>query len=168
MSFFATAFGTKVAIAALSLVAVGGGTAVAAANGALPTVPSSATDTVTAPSTDPATDEATDPTTSALDASTSASATKGPDATGPAAFGLCTAYTAGGLNSHSVAYTALVAASGSTGVTAVTDYCASILSTHASNSHKPAPSSATSTDSTVQHGQSGTEHGKSSVVSHGH
>ncbi|HEU0205647.1 MAG TPA: hypothetical protein VFQ74_03010, partial [Pseudolysinimonas sp.] len=50
----------------------------------------------------------------------------GPDATGPAAFGLCTAYTAGGLSTHSIAYGALLAASTNGDVSA---YCATVLST---------------------------------------
>lgn len=48
----------------------------------------------------------------------------GPDATGPAAFGLCTAFTNGGLDPASPAYKSLAAAAnGSTGIAA---YCASV------------------------------------------
>ena len=110
MSFIATALGTKVAIAALSLVVLGGGTAVAASAGVLPnslsSEPSAATPSASpsdeAPETEAPTAEPTSP---------SPSKTRGPDATGHAAFGLCTAYTAGGLNSTSVAYAALLRAS---------------------------------------------------------
>lgn len=48
----------------------------------------------------------------------------GPDATGPAAFGLCTAFTKGGLDSGSTAYQSLSdAAHGSAGIAA---YCTSV------------------------------------------
>lgn len=166
MSFIATAFGTKVAIAALSLVAIGGGTAVAAANGALPIVPSSETATAT-PTATP-TDGATGTATPTPSPTPSASAKKGPDATGPAAFGLCTAYTAGGLNSHSVAYASLLKASTSAG--SIAAYCVPILAAHKSNSHKPTPTPAPTpaADSSLQSGQSGADNGKSSSVSHGH
>lgn len=48
----------------------------------------------------------------------------GPDATGPAAFGLCNAFTHGGLNSTSTAYAALVTAAGSE--SNIVTYCADI------------------------------------------
>lgn len=57
----------------------------------------------------------------------------GPDATGPAAVGLCTAWTHGGLATTSVAYRNLqTAAGGSTGITA---YCAGVFATGKPGSH---------------------------------
>ena len=160
MSFIATAVGTKVAIAALSLVAIGGGTAVAAAaTGGFNGAPvSDATDTPTATPSGDATETA-----APTDGSTpSPSATQGPDATGPAAFGLCTAYTAGGLKSGSIAYGALLNASTSAG--SIADYCAPILAAQGAGSHKPTslPTQA------AGHGKSGDQHSQGSDGSHGH
>jgi hypothetical protein len=57
----------------------------------------------------------------------------GPDATGPAAFGLCTAWSHGGLATTSVAYRNLeTVAGGSTGITA---YCAGVLGTSTPGAH---------------------------------
>lgn len=132
MSFIATALGTKVAIAALSLVVLGGGTAVAASAGALPISASSetseATPTATPTSEAPETDAPTAEPTESSRPTPSPEATKGPDATGHAAFGLCTAYTAGGLHSTSTAYAALVRAAQSSG--SIASYCAPILASH--------------------------------------
>ncbi|WP_457946502.1 hypothetical protein ACTAQI_13385 [Pseudarthrobacter sp. alpha12b] len=59
----------------------------------------------------------------------------GPDATGPAAFGLCTAFTAGGLDSGSTAYQALSdAANGSAGIAA---YCTSVPVPGQSTGNRP-------------------------------
>jgi len=155
VSFIATAVGTKVAIAALSLVALGGGTAVAAAaTGGFQAPTSDPSDTASATPTDDATETA-DPTDNP-----SPSATQGPDATGPAAYGLCTAFTAGGLSTHSVAYAALLSASGS--ADGITDYCAPILAGKDANSHKPTSHPTQGAD----HGKSGDDHG--SEGSHGH
>lgn len=158
MSFIATAFGTKVAIAALSLVAIGGGTAVAAAaTGGFPVTPvSDATETPSATPTDDASE------TPAPTDAPSPSATRGPDATGPAAFGLCTAFTAGGLKSGSIAYRALLNASTSAG--SIADYCAPILAAKGADSHTPTshPTQA------AGHGASGEQRGQGSEGSHGH
>jgi len=118
----ATAIGTKVAIAAISLAALGGGTAVAAAAGVLPT-PGHLFATETPGTPDPTASESDAP--ESPSPSSSASPV-GPDATGPAAFGLCTAYTAGGLSTHSIAYGALLAASTNGDIPG---YCATVLST---------------------------------------
>jgi len=118
VSFIASAIGTKVAIAAVALVALGGGTAAAAATGVLPTPghtfvhnDSETTDPTDSPSPDPS----------------SSASPIGPDATGPAAFGLCTAYTAGGLSTHSIAFGALQSASTDGDIAA---YCATVLAAH--------------------------------------
>jgi hypothetical protein len=58
----------------------------------------------------------------------------GPDATGPAAFGLCTAFTKGGLDPASTAYKSLVtAAAGNADITA---YCASVQGPGRSAEHR--------------------------------
>ena len=138
MSFLATALGMKVVIGALSLVVVGGGIAVAAATGGLQNLQSvGATATPTGRAT----------------ASPSSLPTRGPDATGPAAFGLCTAFKAGGLSSGSVAYTALLSAAQASG--SIGAYCSPILSSHGSPSKGPKP---TQTGSTT-----GQSHGHGSV-----
>ena len=169
MSFIATAIGTKVAIAAISLAALGGGTAVAAAAGVLPTPAQEfAHQALGAPSPSASETDSPDPTDPATPGPSASASPVGPDATGPAAFGLCTAYTAGGLSTHSIAYGALL--------TAATDgdiagYCDTVLSTtpghsgdHGSNGH-PAPQH---TDAPVAPGQSegGSSHGAAGT--HGH
>lgn len=65
----------------------------------------------------------------------------GPDATGPAAFGLCNAYTHGGLGSGSTAYAALVTAAG--GESHIVTYCADVPAPHDNADDK---SAGTSTD----------------------
>ncbi|MEO8282134.1 MAG: protein tyrosine phosphatase [Pseudarthrobacter sp.] len=58
----------------------------------------------------------------------------GPDATGPAAFGLCTAFTNGGLDPASTAYKSLVAAAnGSIGIEA---FCSSVPAPGQSAGHR--------------------------------
>ncbi len=164
MSFIATAVGTKVAIAVLSLVAVGGGTAVAAAAGAFPNGPQSGPSTSTASATP--TDDGTETAAPTTEPTPSPTETQGPDATGPAAFGLCTAFTHGGLNSHSVAYAALLNASTSAG--SIVDYCAPILAAHESG-HKPSTTPNSGEDhGQSDHGQSGQTHGSGAPATHGH
>ncbi|HWH27254.1 MAG TPA: hypothetical protein VNT53_11505 [Pseudolysinimonas sp.] len=170
MSLVATAFGTKVAIAALSLVALGGGAA-AAANGALPATPVPSSETST-PTVTPAPDETATPTPTPTEDPTP-SATKGPDATGSAAFGLCTAYTAGGLNSGSVAYSALLDASQSAGD--ITDYCAPILAAHAEGDEGTEGDDLDSLSELAPQskvpslrGESDSDHGSESSELHGH
>jgi hypothetical protein len=170
MSLMATAFGTKVAIAALSLVAIGGGTAVAAS--ALPssgTPDTVQTDTATATATPAADDTETatpDPTADPSESpepTPSASATRGPDATGPAAFGLCTAFTAGGLHSTSVAHAALLSASQSAG--SIAAYCAPVLAAHG---HVPTSDPTPTLTVPTTPGRSGTAHDHGAPGSHGH
>jgi len=163
VSFVATAIGTKVAIAAISLAALGGGTAVAAAAGVLPTPAQEFAHQFGAPeptATESDSPESPDP---------SSSATPGPDATGPAAFGLCTAFTAGGLSTHSIAYGALLAASPDGDIAG---YCSTVLSAapghsgdHASNRHTPAPHP---TGAPSLSGQSETGKSHSTAGTHGH
>lgn len=161
MSVISTALGTKVAIAALSLVAIGGGTAAFAAGGVLPVVASSQTDDPTTAA--PTSDETSDPT----DAPTGTpSPTHGPDATGPAAFGLCTAFTAGGLAASSVAYANLLSASEAAG--GVEAYCAPILAAHsdAAHGHVPSPSPSVESGAPTDPGSASADHRPAG--SHGH
>lgn len=167
MPLLATALGTKVAIAVLSLAAIGGGTAVAAAaTGALPArLTSAPTSTPTADGT--ATATATAEPTGSASPSPTPSVTKGPDATGPAAFGLCTAYAAGGLHSTSVAYQSLLAASRTAG--SIADYCAPIIGARtAAPGHRPTPTPTPAPESSTDHGRSGSEHGDAASGAHGH
>ena len=166
MSLLATAFGTKVAIAALSLVAIGGGTAVAAAAGVLPALPTSVQTGEPAPTATPTLEgtHTADPTATGTP---SPSASKGPDATGPAAFGLCTAFTAGGLRSTSVAYSALLGASKAAG--SINAYCAPILAAHdATHGHGPSSTPTTEPTSPPVRGHSSSTHGNASPGSDGH
>lgn len=120
------------AVVAAGAVTLGGGTAVAFAGGLPAGLQQVAHDTIGAPpasagnaapaalkaagqSQAGSSSDSTSTDTSSSSSSTSTPATapspKGPDATGPAAFGLCTAYTHGGLHqTSSVAYQALLAA----------------------------------------------------------
>lgn len=82
------------------------------------------------PTDEPSSTEAATPSESETETAdgqpTSPSATPvGPDASGPAAYGLCTAFRHGGLAQGSVAYHALVTAAGSSD--AITGYCATIV-----------------------------------------
>jgi len=125
VSFIATAIGTKVAVAAISLAALGGGAAVAAAAGVLPT-PGHAFVHHDFETPDPTASESESPEPSESPDPTSSASPKGPDATGPAAFGLCTAYSAGGLSTHSTAYKALLSAATDGDIAA---YCGTVLAT---------------------------------------
>ena len=136
LSVFATLAG-KVAIGLLAGgAAVVGGTAVAAYADLLPTsIQQAAHDSIGAPvpgATDSA--EPTDTPTSTPTA-TPTSTPVGPDATGPAAFGLCTAFTHGGLNVSSTAYASL--ANAANGASNIATYCATIAKPGPSATHTP-------------------------------
>jgi hypothetical protein len=166
VSFIATAIGTKIAIAAISLAAVGGGTAAAAAAGILPTQAQEfAHQALGAPSPSASETDSPDPTETATPEPSTSASPVGPDATGPAAFGLCTAFTAGGLSSHSIAYGALLAAAANGDIAG---YCSTVLSTtaghsgdHGSTGH-PAPQHTGSPDQSER----GSSHGAAGT--HGH
>jgi hypothetical protein len=125
LSVFAT-LGGKVAIGLLAGgAAVVGGAGVAASAGLLPaSIQQAAHDSIGAPlpSTSVSADPTDAPTTSPT--STPKSVPVGPDATGPAAYGLCTAFTHGGLNVTSTAYASL--ASAANGASNIATYCATI------------------------------------------
>ena len=59
----------------------------------------------------------------------------GPDATGPAAYGLCTAFTHGGLNVSSTAYASLAKAAN--GTSNIATYCATISKPGPTATHSP-------------------------------
>lgn len=150
MPIISTVLASKVAVAALALAALGGGGAVvAAAAGALPTpahsvmpVPSSSSTPIAEPG--------------GSDADDSAEGTRvGPDVTGHAAFGLCTAYLAGGVAEGSTPSDALIAVAAEAGVDA---YCELIVSNQVhgqSGEHVPSGDHGQSGD----HGSAG-DHGK--------
>ncbi|MEV7133501.1 protein tyrosine phosphatase [Arthrobacter sp. NPDC093128] len=58
----------------------------------------------------------------------------GPDATGPAAYGLCTAFTKGGLAASSTGFASLAIAA--EGEANIDSYCADVVAAAKSNSHK--------------------------------
>jgi hypothetical protein len=119
--------------------AVGGGVGVAASANLLPAAAQQAAhDVIGAPApkttaTATATADATaEPTAEPTDGATAKSTPVGPDATGPAAFGLCTAF-AHGLNVSSTAYASLVSAAD--GASNIATYCATIPAPGQSASH---------------------------------
>jgi hypothetical protein len=131
-----TTLGGKVAIGLLAGgAAVVGGTAVAAYADLLPaSIQQAAHDSIGAPV--PGATDTPVPTTTPT--ATPKSTPVGPDATGPAAFGLCTAFTHGGLNVSSTAYASL--ASAANGASNIATYCSTITkpgpkATHTPNSH---------------------------------
>jgi hypothetical protein len=153
-----TLIGGKIAIGILAGGAVvAGGASVAAYADLLPTAAQKgAHDTIGAPL--PGATDSPDPTDTptTLPTGTPTATPGGPDATGPAAFGLCTAFTHGGLNVSSTAYASL--ASAANGASNIATYCATIphpgpTATHSPNggnsshtqvpspgsTHKPAP-----------------------------
>ncbi len=135
-----------VAAAATGLVAIGGTATAAAFAGALPaSLQTTAHTTLGAPAPDdgteqePSTDTSTDPTSPTDSEPTDSespaptSTPVGPDATGPAAFGLCNAYAHGGLATVSVAYQSLVTAAG--GADGIEAYCLTVVKPGASANH---------------------------------
>jgi hypothetical protein len=132
-----TTIGGKVAIGLLAGgAAVIGGTAVAAYADLLPaSIQQAAHDSIGAPV--PGATESADPTDTPTTTSTATptSAPVGPDATGPAAYGLCTAFTHGGLNVTSVAYASL--ANAANGADNIATYCATIPKPGPTATHSP-------------------------------
>ena len=169
MSFLTTLVSSKAAVAALAVGTLAvGGAAAAVATGSLPapqtqnarapfSVPASA-ETPSADASESASESASEtesPTASdsASSADASSSATPvGPDATGPAAFGLCTAFGKGGLNSASVAYRNLAQAAG--GASNIATYCATVKAPGQAASHMPASAMPTQAASGLAHAPS--------------
>ena len=147
MSFLTTLVGSKVAVSAITLGGLAlGGTTAAAYTGTLPQpLQHVAHQFVGAPLTSsdvdgsmpvPSASDSASPDVSAsaplvlptdgVTASPTATPV-GPDATGPAAYGLCTAYTHGGVKAGSVAYTALVTAAQAKGAADIPAYCTAVI-----------------------------------------
>ncbi len=141
MSLFTTLIGSKLAVGVLAAgVVTAGATGAAAYANVLPApLQQSAHELIGAPA--PKT-TATETVLASASPSASPSATaKGPDATGAAAYGLCTAYLHGGLNSSSTAYTSLVTAA--KGSANIVSYCASVPTPGKSAVHHSAAPSTT-------------------------
>jgi hypothetical protein len=160
MSFFTALVTSKIAAGVLAGgTLAAGGTAAAAYTGTLPApLQQSAHTTIGAPA---AADAAGAATTHKADAAGEASTHKagtgrpgtaskpddgapsphqgatpvGPDATGPAAYGLCTAFTNGGLDASSTAYQSLSTAANGNGN--IASYCDSVAAPGGSDSHRP-------------------------------
>jgi hypothetical protein len=147
MSFLTVFVGSKVAAGALAAGALAaGGTGAAAYTGALPdALQQGAHDVIGAPAPRTAGPLDADERKAAgkahgpKTASAAPSATPaGPDATGPAAYGLCEAYTRGGLDASSTAYASLATAA--KGASKIVTYCAGIASPGESADHRTTPS----------------------------
>jgi hypothetical protein len=173
MSFFTALVTSKIAAGALAAGTLAvGGTAAAAYTGTLPTplqqsahnilgAPSpavsaalgaqtTATATTEATPTSDPTGEATataDATEKATAADSSSATPAGPDATGPAAYGLCQSFTHGGLDTSSTAYKSLSVAAD--GETKITTYCATVASPGESAHHRPAETGADATTARI-------------------
>jgi hypothetical protein len=131
-SMLGTFLATKTVVAAVALGTLGTATAAAAFTGTLPdALQKVAHDTVGAPTSHRPEPKPT-PTPSgtpsdkahAKPGATPSGTGKGPDAKGSAAYGLCTAYTHGGLATTSTAYRNLATAAG--GSTKISAYCATV------------------------------------------
>ncbi|GAC1611539.1 MAG: hypothetical protein NVS3B26_25420 [Mycobacteriales bacterium] len=125
--------GSKIAIAvAASTVAVGGVTA--AATSSLPDpLQQAAHNLAGAPA--PTSDSTAAPTTETAPTVTASPDSGSDPATGPAAYGLCTAYTHGGVPVGSSAYQSLVLAAGT--ADGIKAYCATVKSPRQAASHRP-------------------------------
>jgi hypothetical protein len=168
--------GTRAAVVA-GVAVLAAATGAAAYTGSLPgSLQSAARSTIGAPAADddPGSDDPSDdpsgtpstgPRDTATETATSSSGSSGkadgvgPDATGPAAFGLCNAWSHGGLATTSVAYRNLAAAAGGTG--GIQAYCATVVkpgggSTHGSGSPASKPG----------HGSPTSHHGHGSPTTH--
>ena len=141
MSFFTVLISSKIALGVLGVAAVAaGGTAAVAVAGNLPEASQGIVHTVSA-TPDP-TKSAKAETADSTDAPDSTSAPKGPDAKGAAAFGLCNAFTHGGLGSNSTAYKSLLTAASSEANIAA--YCDKVIADKKSASHRSTDTSSKS------------------------
>lgn len=153
---------TMAVLAAATVVGLGGGIAVAASTGSLPIAAGDhphTTSTTRPPTTSaaPAVEDTTPPT-----SATGASNGAGPDATGPAKFGLCTAYSSGegvtnGDKADSTAFQALATAAG--GAANIPSFCAD-ATPGGGASQGPTPSSGAENEQ-------GTEHSSNTPASNG-
>ena len=141
MSFFTVLISSKIALGVLGVAAVAaGGTTAVAVAGNLPEASQGIVHTVSA-TPDP-TKSAKAETADSTEAPDSTSAPKGPDAKGAAAFGLCNAFTHGGLGTKSTAYGSLVTAASGAGKIAA--YCATVIADKKSTSHRSTDTSSKS------------------------
>ncbi len=149
MSLFTTLLGGKIAagVLAAGVVAAGATGAAAYANILPAPLQQSAHALIGAPA--PVTAATTEkvyasqepsPTPSASPTPSPTATAQGPDASGPAAYGLCNAYLHGGLNVSSTAYTSLVTAA--KGSANIVSYCASVPTPGKSTVHRSAAPSA--------------------------
>jgi len=150
MSLFTVLAGSKIVVGALTFgTLAAGGTAAAAYTGDLPSsLQQGAHSFIGAPAPTDESDDTTtasETTTATDEANPSPSATPvGPDATGPAAFGLCNAYMHGGVAVSSTAYGSLVVAAD--GADSIADYCATVTKPGKSNGHRPTSADTEVTD----------------------
>lgn len=153
MSFLTVLAGSKIAVGVLTFgTLAAGGTAAVAYAGDLPSsLQQGAHSFIGAPAPAVQLDDATAATDEAPDEATpSPTATPvGPDATGPAAFGLCNAYTHGGVAVSSTAYVSLAAAAD--GAANITDYCATITKPGQSVAQRPNSADAKASDESASH-----------------
>lgn len=133
MSFFTALTAGKIAASVFTAGTLAvGGTAAAAYTGSLPEpLQQGAHSVIGAPA--PAASHAATPEPTAKPSRTATPV--GPDATGPAAFGLCNAYTHGGLHASSTAHASLEAAA--KGAANIADYCAKVAAPGQSADKKP-------------------------------
>lgn len=147
MSFITALISSKIALGALGVAVVAaGGTAAVAVTAHLPEASQGIVHTASA-TPDP-TESATVPSTETVDStdaptpvSSPTSSPTGPDATGAAAFGLCTAFTHGGLAAKSTAYGSLVTAA--SGAENIASYCDTVVAPGKAASHRANDSSST-------------------------
>jgi hypothetical protein len=141
MSFFTVLISSKIALGALGVAVVAvGGTAAVAATSNLPEASQGIVHSASA-TPDP-TKSAKAETGESTEAPSATSAPKGPDAKGAAAFGLCNAFTHGGLGTKSVAYGSLVTAAGS--AAKIPAYCTTVIASKKSASHRSTDTSSKS------------------------
>ncbi len=157
MSLFTTLIGSKLAAGVLAAgVVTAGATGAAAYANVLPApLQQSAHELIGAPAPKTTTTETV--LASATPSASPSATAKGPDATGAAAYGLCTAYLLGGLNSSSTAYTSLVTAA--KGSANIVSYCASVPTPGKSAVHHSAAPSAS-----PRSGALVTQHGNATVA----
>lgn len=152
MSLFTTLVTSKIAVGALAAATLAaGGTAAAVYTGALPDTPQQG---VHAPIGTPVPTLATAATPSATPSS-SAEIPVAPVVSGPEAFGLCTAFTHGGLDASSTAYASLArTANGGAGIAA---YCAKVTAPGKSGDHPSRGAAAPGASSNGQDKASGVQ-----------
>ena len=159
MSLFTTLISSKVAVGVLGAgIVTAGATGAAAYANVLPApLQQSAHALIGAPAPETATTTAEKISASQEPSPTASSSAiaQGPDATGPAAYGLCNAYLHGGLKVSSTAYTSLVTAA--KGSANIVSYCASVPTPGKSAVHRSAaPSTSPQSGALATHRENAT------------